>query len=374
MTPARKNAADDTGIVGMLVVGILCATAGLLSLTAAVGAAVPAVGAAVNVESTGVGAMFGYLFAACFFGLPGLVALAGVRRTRRRARAAAGEPHPVPASFAGTSSMPLPDGPGLPLRWAVAVPLMLLAAFGPWMGALVLGTWSDLAFHDLFSSYVDRPRTSFGAEFRENLATSWQQALLPALVTAGFLVRRHRMASWPAACLAMAMVMIFFGLLTRIAFDADGLAEALPDIAFGVAVIWSSHALGGLAEHVLSRPIATDVVASGMEIAFRLPRQRARLRVQDNRLVLDRIGTRRRHRRTSTPRVVIPWSALTDVRVEEQRTDVSWAPVEGRTRLVEVPAGPAVRIEATNQTWLLPAASERVAQTIVTVITIRARE
>ena len=248
----------------------------------------------------------------------------------------------MPATPAGKPVVPLPDGPGLTSRWVVAVPLMVLAAFGPWVGALVLATWTDLA-------------------------TGWQQAILPAAVTAGFLLWRNRMTSWPTACFVVALFTVGLGLLVPLA--VDDLSGSLPDIAFGVAIIWLGYEVGRLAEYVLSRPVAADVVGSRLEISFRLPGQRPRLRVQDARLVLDRLGGLRQG---STSRVVIPWRALVDVRVEDQREDTTWTPVGRRTRSVEVPAGPAVRIEGRDQTWLLPAASELVARNIVAVITARA--
>lgn len=37
--------------------------------------------------------------------------------------------------------MTLPDGPGLAVRWAVAVPMTAVSMFAPWFGPVALSVW-----------------------------------------------------------------------------------------------------------------------------------------------------------------------------------------------------------------------------------------
>lgn len=261
------------------------------------------------------------------------------------------------------SSHTLPDGPGLAVRWAMAVPLMLVAAFGPVAVAAVYRAWSDLAFDELLNP--GQSFLSFDDAFREKLPGTWPLALLPLGLTIGFLLRRNRMASWPTAMLANGVAVLVPGAVVALSTVDDPVA---PKAALLGAVLVACFWLGRAAEYVLSRPVATDIVRSRLEIAMRLPRQLPRLRIQENRLVLDRL--RRRGNRRGSTRAVIPWHELTDVRWETVSSLTTWSPAP-HAREISVPAGPAVRIEAGKRTWLLPARSEELAQAIVTGIDMR---
>jgi hypothetical protein len=260
------------------------------------------------------------------------------------------------------SSHVLPDGPGLAVRWAAAVPLMLVAAFGPVVAAAVYRAWADIAFDRLL--HPDEEPT-FGAAFRESLPGAWPLALVPLALTVGFLLRRNRMASWPAAVLGNAVVVLVVGAVVSLSVVDGSQPKAASLVAVAVACFW----LGRAAEHVLSRPVAKDVARSRLEFALRLPRQLPRLRIQENRLVLDRLRGQRNRR--GPARVVIPWHELTDVRWETVSSPSTWSPAP-HARQVRVPAGPAIRIEAGERTWLLPARSEELARAIVTGIDMRA--
>ena len=195
------------------------------------------------------------------------------------------------------SSHTLPDGPGLAVRWAMAVPLMLVTAFGPVAVVAVYRAWSDLAFDELLESR-QQSFLSFDDAFRENLPGTWPLALLPLGLTIGFLLRRNRMASWPTATLAERRG----GARARRGRGPvhGGDDPVAPKAALLGAVLVACFLLGRAAEYVLSRPVATDIVRSRLEIAMRLPRQLPRLRIQENRLVLDRL------RRQSEPAGVDP--------------------------------------------------------------------
>jgi hypothetical protein len=187
MTPARKTSGTHKGL---LAGGLVLAACTVLVLAYAVGAVVPAVGDALSMDQSGVGYLFGYLFGAIIVGLVALLLLI-----------AAWDPGGTPPAAELPAPQPihppvaLPDGPGLATRWSMAVPVMLLAAFGPLSAAIVLGAAARLTSDELAAAAGVRPVPAFGAELSEMLATVWPIAFLPATVTAGFLWWHNRMAS-----------------------------------------------------------------------------------------------------------------------------------------------------------------------------------
>lgn len=250
---------------------------------------------------------------------------------------------------------------------------MLVAVFGPVVATAAYRAWGDIQFGLLVQAVDGRAVPAFGAAFRENLATGWFFLVPATAITAGFLLRRDRMASWSTACLGNAVFALAgSGSISSLTVGGDSTPLM---VASFVAVLGAAYWLGRLAELVLSRPVAADVVGGGLEIAFRLPRQLPRLRVQEDRLVLDRL--RRWGTGSGTARLATRFTELTDVRGEVATSATRWSAAtgrtpSGRTREICVPAGPVVRIEAGKRTWLLPARSELAAQTIVTVIAARA--
>lgn len=354
MARARVDYRSITGGLFMGAMGTLFALSCLLFM---VGSVVPSVADALGKGDLGVGTLLGSLLGAAFFGPIGFFSFRGVWRELRKlfGTAARDESPAVPAARPA-----LRDGPGLAVRWLAAVPLMLIAALGPVLVSVVYRAWRDL---DLYG----RP---FGAAFGENLPGAWPLALVPLVVTAGFLLSRKRMASWPTAAALTALAVLALGSVASSSAIAD---PALLKTSLLVAVIAAAYWLGRLAEQALTRPVAADVVRSGLEIAFRLPRRLPRLRVQQDGLTLDRL--RRWGTGMATSKINLSFAEITDVRVETPTSPTRWvvtSPYENVTsREISVPAGPAVRVEAGSTTWLLPARSERVARTIVTAIASR---
>jgi hypothetical protein len=359
MTRGRKA----TGInKGMLAGCVVFAVLTLMVLAYAVGAVVPSVGDALAMEWSGVGYLFGYLFGAGVLGLIALLLLAAALDRGSVPPPAAELPVRTPIH----PPLALPDGPGLAARWSAAVPVMLLAAFGPPAVAIVLAAASRQALGELAASVDARPAPEFGTELREVASTAWPVAILPAVVTAAFLRWRNRMTSWPTASTLVAGATLVITSSSAVSPRAD--LGAVPNVAVSAAVCCVGYALGRLAEHVLSRPVATDLVTSRLEIPFRLPGQLPRLRMRDDGLLLDRL--RPWGGRVAPSRAALAWQEIAAATVETRESDVRWAPARG-TRQVRVRPGPAVRIEAGERTWLLPARSEQVARTIVTVIALR---
>lgn len=340
-----------------LVASVVCCVLAAFSVLLAVGAVVPAVGDVMAGDNTGVGAMFGYLAGALFFGGFGVVGLLSVRRDRRRLAALPQRPaEPLPAT-AGTM---LPNGPGLPLRWLGAAPLMVLAMGLPTVGALTITAWSSIAFDDSFSISGD-PRPTFWAEFRESAGYLGYTAALPLVVLVIYLVRRT-FGSWPKACLWVAAWIVLPGLLLTSTINPGG--EILPNLAFGAGVVLLNWGLGRAALWLLSRPVARDLAVSDMEIPYKVAGSKARLRVQRDRLLLDRL-----REEESNVYKEIRWADLQAVRLEHVTTPTSWI-ASGNTT-IKVPAGPALHITGAADEWLLPV-PEPLGEDLAAAITLRA--
>ena len=339
---------EETSPAGAFVAIGVCGLLGVLGLAAAVGAVVPAVGDAMNLRSAGAGGMLGYLFGAVFFGSPAVVGVVALRRRR------VAEPAPAAGAtaLAGRPVVALPDGPGLTARWCAAVPLMLLSAFVPFIGQKVAAPFAQGA----------------PGEFWAEVADNWQLACLPALLVAGFLVWRTSFGAWPAACRYSALVVVVPATLITVALEEP--LDWLRDAAVAAGLVWLSHELARLTLHVLTRPVAMDVVRSRLEIVFPLPGQRPRLRVKHDRLVLDRL-----HQYpalamvdSDTTRLALPWREIRDAELDGQHVDRMWTPVDGETTTIRVPSGPAVRITGGDGTWLVPVGGEPTAHTVIAVI------
>jgi hypothetical protein len=150
----------------------------------------------------------------------------------------------------------IPHGPGLGVRWLVAVPLMLISTVLPVFGQL---TSSAVSF-DLVS---DGPGPTFWERFWDDADNYLSVLVLHGIVTLVFLVRRTMFAVWPQVCLWLAV-----GALAPVLFvgDADDL---LLSLAVGAGVVLLNFALGRLTLWVLSRPVARDVALSKLEIRTR---------------------------------------------------------------------------------------------------------
>jgi hypothetical protein len=248
-------------------------------------------------------------------------------------------------------------GPGLAVRWVLAAPLLLLAIVVPALGSGALASWISVSFeNDLFGGYA-----TFWGEFREHLDNMRILMVLPAIVLLVFLVRRTVFATWPTACLWLALwAMVPSTLLVTVV--NDGLFAQ--NIALSLGLVWLNYELGRLGSWVLSRPVARDLALSSLEIPYRPKGTRARLRVRHDRLLLDRLKADRGSRRKE-----IRWAALQEVRLEHVTAPRDWQ--ASKYTKVEVPEGPALRIVADNDTWLLPV-PEPLGEDLVAAITLRA--
>ncbi len=349
---------DDDSRSGAVLAGAgLFLVLGLISLGMAVGAVVPAFGEALNFDGRGIGYMFGSLFGTAFFGLPGVL----LARSWWRAKPANSDDWEPSARLVEQRVMPLPEGPGLTVRWVVAVPLMVLAVGLPYVGFSAVTAWSSVAFGASLPDFSgSEPDPSFLAEFGDNLSTGWKTLFVPAAVLVGFLLWRSRMAAWPTAVLWVAGWLLIPAVLLGSAVGDS----SLPDIAFAVGLAWLSYELARAAVRILSRPVAEDVVGSGLEIPYQLPGRRIRLRVQRDRLMLDRLTSSK----DGTKRLVMKWSDVRDVELLDLEQEQSWA---AGPATIDVPAGPALRIVSAEQKWLIPV-PEYLGECLTSAITLRA--
>lgn len=349
---------DDTRSGAVLAGAGLFLVLGLVSLGMAVGAVVPAFGAALNFDGRGVGYMFGSLFGTAFFGLPGVLLARSWWRAKPAKLPDDWEPS---ARLVEQRVMPLPEGPGLFARWVAAVPLMVLAVGAPFVGFAAVTAWSSMSFGASLPDFGQpRDQPTFAGEFTENLGNGWQALFLPAAVLLGFLVRRTRMAAWPMAVLWVAGWMLIPAVLIgTVSSDA-----MLADLAIAVGLYWLSYELARAVVRILSRPVAEDLVESELEIPYSLPGRRIRLRLQRDRLVLDRLTTDKE----GTKRLTMGWPDVREVELLDQPKELSWA---AGPATIEVPAGPVLRIASAEQKWLIPV-PEYLGESLTSVITLRA--
>lgn len=337
----------------------LCCVLGLVSIAMAVGAVVPAVGDAMGVDSRGVGGMFGYLAGALFFGGLGLGGLLLGRRDRKL-RAT---PRSVAELTVADDIAPLPQGPGLVARWCVAAPLMVLSAVVPMLGQVALTAWASVGFSEVLPDFGD-PDPAFWAEFREDLGNMSYAAIVPGFVLLVFLVRRTMFATWPKACLWLAVYSLAPGVMIGSAIGSDG--STLPNLALGAGLVWLNYLLGRLVLWRLSQPIALDLVPAALEVPYDVPDSRARLRVRPDRLVLDRLSGDGKGK----VRKEILWAELSEARLEHLGAAATWQASTGTS--IEVPPGPALRLKGASEDWRLPI-PEPLGEDLLTLITMRAR-
>jgi hypothetical protein len=257
----------------------------------------------------------------------------------------------------------LPPGPGLLTRWLVAVPLMLVAAVLPAFGQLALGAWTSLSFHDSLPDFGEPgPDPTFWSEFGHDFGNLGPVAIIPGIVLLVFLLRRNMFATWPKACLWLALWVLAPMTLFGWAIDDDK-GAFLPNLALCVGLIWLTFELGRLTTWVLSRPVARDIARSELEIPYDVPGSRARLRIRRDRVRLDRL----RGPKNSTHREIL-WPDLRRAVLDELAEPTSW---QASPRMeIEVPAGPVLRVIGGREEWLLPV-TEEMGEDLVAVITLR---
>ncbi len=351
---------ERTSPARWLIPSVLCCVLGLISVAMAAGAVVPPLGDVMNVDSRGVGGMFGYLLGTVFFGGFGVAGLLSRRRDQKRRDTPRGDAA-APGLATSTDLAPLPAGPGLAARWLVAAPLLFLTTALPVTGQVAMGAFASVSFAERFP-FHDRPVPTFWEEFTDDLGSMAYAAIVPAIVLLVFMARRTMFAGWPKACLWVAVWAMVPGVMFGSALGSSG--SLLPNLALGVGLVWLNYLLGRLTLWRLSSPVALDLVPSELEIPYQPPGEQARLRVRRDRLVLDRLdGGKNKVRKE------ILWAELAEVRLEHVGTPVTWQASSGTS--IDVPPGHALRLRGADENWLLPV-PEPLGEDLATFIALRA--
>ena len=350
---------ERTSSAGWLIPSVLCCVLGLIGVAMAVGAVVPAVGDAMSIDSRGVGGMFGYLIGTLFFGGFGVSGLLIWRRDQKRRNTPRWG---ATATELETSDLaPLPSGPGLAARWFVAAPLLFLTTAVPVIGQVAMSAFASVSFAERFD-FGDDPVPTFWEEFTDDLGSTAYAAIVPAFVLLVFMVRRTMFALWPKACMWVAVWALVPGVLLGSTLGSSG--SMLPNLALGVGLVWLNYLLGRMTLWRLSSPVALDLVPSELEVPYDVPDSRARLRVQRDRLMLDRLdGGKNKVRKE------ILWAELAEARLEHVGTPVTWQASSGTH--IDVPVGPALRLRGADENWLVPV-PEPLGEDLATFIALRA--
>jgi hypothetical protein len=301
---------DESGSAATLAFILLLALLGLGSLAVAVGSLVPAVA---NLLPAGAGRLNGWVglaFAAVLLG----GAVAGALfwwRSRLM---------PLDVE-SGSVANSLPRGPGLTVRWLVAVPLMILSVALPKMALVSLAAYESEA-----------------SELPDLLLAEW---VTPAIM-AGQLVflvwARAHLRLWPVIVLWSSAWIILINVVAT-----DLYVSTLPLTA---GVYWLSYELMRAAVRVLSWPPTEDVARSTLEVIYKPRGQRHRLHVQNEQLLLTGIPDQPdRHMR---------WPKIDEISIVRQEGAV------------------ALRIVSGDDEWNVPT-TELVGQHLVLTILVRAK-
>ncbi|GAB1509012.1 hypothetical protein JCM33774_10530 [Actinophytocola sp. KF-1] len=304
-------------------------------------------GAALGVTD-GVSVLFTALSGSTVFGGLALLGLRDLRRDQKLADTPRWGTAP-PGTLADQDQVPLRDGPGLAVRWVVAVPLMLVTTLLPTIGQLAVLAWGR----------ASRSSTglTFSQAFGDSLGDLAYLVVVPVFALLVFLVVRTMFAAWPKTCLWLAVYTLAPSTVLSLAIHD---VSALPSLALGAGLVWLNHELGKLTLWRLSRPVTRDLALSELEIPYRVPG--ARLRVRRERLLLDGLGDKSVHQ-------VILWPELTVVRVERVAEPTVWE--IGSSTMIDVPRGHALRLTGVAADWLLPV-PERLGEDLAAAISLRA--
>ncbi|SDJ27931.1 hypothetical protein SAMN05192558_11457 [Actinokineospora alba] len=180
----------------------------------------------------------------------------------------------------------------------MAIFLMVIGLVIPYVIYAVLRAWDHRRSERFWAGLVNEPVVHDDSvvyalgELRETLAAGliWWLALTFVLVA-----RRRSSGSWTRILGAFSLMGYFFVALgSMVTFNRNlegsfGFVLGLLTLAATVIVCGSMHRLAVL---VMTRPVAGDLIRSGLEIPFRVRGQRARLRVQHDRVVMDHLSSR----------------------------------------------------------------------------------
>lgn len=249
-------------------------------------------------------------------------------------------------------------------RAGLALPLQALSLLVPVASAVVVATWgrylTDRALAE--RSGVPRRLTDLATEVWDAvgyMSLGWAAALAALIAT---VVKRRtsgvwgRLSSWGAGP-GVVMFWISAGVLAGNV--VHGRNAGLLGLMATVVVVLVCWGMQRLAVRAVTRPITQELVESDWEILFRVPRQSVRLRILDDRIVLDRLTSRKRTRpRYGNGKTVFRFDELPTVDVVEIPNETSFVafPDSQPKSLAKVPLpiGSALLLVGSNKTWVIP--------------------
>ncbi|GAA3459512.1 hypothetical protein ACFFSW_21345 [Saccharothrix longispora] len=175
------------------------------------------------------------------------------------------------------------------------------------------------------------------------------------IIGTGLWWHRHRTTMWPIWARWAAFPGLFLAVFTCLSIAEKRNAPVA--LAIGPGLIAVSWALSEAVRLVMTRPVTDGLIASRLEIPFRVRGLKARLCVQHDRLVLDSLTSRRKRSRDA---IAVPWQALRSIElvdVEQEtvcRVLVFSGLPEANAREFDVTPGPALHIVGTARELLVP--------------------
>lgn len=254
------------------------------------------------------------------------------------------------------------SGHGMPTRAAVAFSLQTLSLFLPVVLTIMVATWGRFLIDSEVAEQSGVPLrlSDLSAEAWAAAGYSsfgWVAALVALIAT---VVKRHtsgvwgRLVSWGAG---PGIAMFWISAAVIAGSVVNGRHAGLLGLLAAVVVVLVCWAGQRLAVHAVTRPVTQELVESGWEIVFRARRQRVRVRILDDRIVLDRIKSR--HRRSyDNGRAVFGFDDLRTVDLVEFRHDTSFVafPDSHPEILAEtpLPTGSALLLFGSVKKWVIP--------------------
>ncbi|GGP45019.1 hypothetical protein [Saccharothrix coeruleofusca] len=179
------------------------------------------------------------------------------------------------------------------------------------------------------------------------------------IIGTGLWWHRHRTTMWPIWARWATTPGLFLAVFICLSIASKKSAPIA--LAIGAGLIAACWALSEAVRLVMTCPITDGLIASRLEIPFRVRGLKARLCVRHDRLVLDSLTSRRKRSRDA---VAVPWQALRFIELinVEQKTVCQVLVFSGlpqaHAREFDVPPGPALHIVGTARELLVPVTNE----------------
>lgn len=248
-------------------------------------------------------------------------------------------------------------------RWLVAVSAMATSMVIPFVIYAILRAWDHRRSERFWAGLVNEPVVHDDsvvyalAELRELLAVGllWWLALTSVLVA-----RRRSSGSWTRVLGWFSIMGYFFVALGSVVTFNRNLGGSVGFVLGPLALVatvmvcWSLHRLAVLA---VTQPVTSGLIRSGLEIPFRVRGQRARLRIQHDRVVMDHFTSRfKRGRATALSLDELRVVGFGELAKASSLTMVVDSPIDILGESVRLPLspGPALWLVGSTRQWVVP--------------------